>query len=336
MYMYTTQIEEPKKPEILLKSETIFVVCAADDRYAMPLSVMVRSSLENLENNCHLVLFIIDGGIKERSKQKILKSLSLENCKVNFIPKPDTWLESIAEVKKYCEANNKVSPLQHLSLAAYYRLLIPELLPQEIEKVIYLDCDLVVDRNLEELWQIDVGENYVLAVQDILVRHVSAPQGLLNYEQLGIAPESKYFNSGVLVINLKKWRDCRITNKAIYYLEQNKDYIRFHDQDVLNALLVGQWGELDPKWNLLLPHALAYSSWQESPFSEEVYNTLIREPYIIHFASDRKPWNSRHTLLKEYFFHYLDITAWSGWRLTFQRRLWIWLVREFRKMTSAK
>lgn len=334
--MPLNELNIENKPESTLKNEPIVLVCAADDNYAMPLAVTARSVLVNITSQRKTILFVIDGGIKNHNKQKILNSLSLDNCEVRFIPKPSALLEDIEEVKNYCEANEKISALKHLSIASYYRLLIPEILPQNIEKVIYLDCDLVVNTNLEQLWQIDLGENLVLAVQDVLVRYVSTSQGLLNYKQLGISPDSKYFNAGVLAIDLKKWREYGITAKAIRYLKQNKDYIRLHDQDVLNALLADQWGELDPKWNLLLPHALAYSSWQESPFSENAYNSLIREPYIIHFATDRKPWNSRHALMKEHFFHYVDLTAWSGWRLTFARRLWIWLVREFRKMTGAK
>ena len=318
---------------MLIKSdESIVVVCAADDNYAMPLAVMARSIVENLSNNWKLILFIVDGGIKDCNKQKILKSLHSEKCEIHFIPKPEFLLHEIEAAYNHLqEKEDATGILKHLSSASYYRLLISELLPNQFEKAIYLDCDLVVNGRLDQLWRSELGENYVLAVQDTLIRYVSNHLGLLNYKELNIPASTKYFNAGVLVINLKKWRDDGITTRAIEYLKQNIEYIRFHDQDILNALLADQWGELDPRWNLLLPHALAYSSWKESPFSEDVYNTLIQNPYIIHYASELKPWNSRHPRLKEHFFHYVDTTAWSGWRLTLWRRVWITSRREFRK-----
>lgn len=322
-----------RKKESILDSEPIVLVCAADDRYAMPLSVMVRSAIENLKSNRKIALFVIDGGIKKYNKKKILKSLNSKKCEVNFIAIPTSWIESIEEVKKYCETNKKVSALKHLSLAAYYRLFIAELLPEQIEKAIYLDCDLIVEGDLEQLWKIELEDkNYILAVQDLLVGCVSSPEGLLNYQELGIAANSKYFNSGVLAIDLKKWRDDKITAKAIEYLKQNKDYIRFHDQDVLNALLVDRWGELDSRWNLTSFTINKYPSWENSPFSEETYNKLFHEPYIIHYATALKPWNSRHVLYKDYFFRYVDMTAWAGWRLTFWRQFWLKLIRELKNV----
>ncbi len=311
--------------------DPIVLVCSADDKYAMPLAVTVRSAIENLKNGCKLNVFIIDGGIKKKNKKKIVESLNTENCTISFISITESLLTNTEqEIHKYIETEVTGS-LKHLSIAAYYRLFIPDLIPEQIEKVIYLDCDLIVKGDLEKLWRLNVENYYVLAVQDIMIRNVGSNLGLLNYKKLGLKPDSKYFNSGVLVINLKKWRDDKITLKAVEYLKENRDILRFPDQDVLNALFANKWGGLDPKWNLLLPHALAYSSWQESPFSEDIYDSLIHDPHIIHFSSELKPWNSRHPKLKKYFFEFVDLTAWSGWRLTFWRRVWITLRREFRK-----
>jgi lipopolysaccharide biosynthesis glycosyltransferase len=296
----------------------------------MPLSVTVRSALENLKGDRKVFLFIIDGGIKIYNKNKILNSLISETCNVKFIQIPQNWLKTIEESHLYCEAHN-ITVNRYISFSCYYRLLIPELLHKDFKKVIYLDCDLVVRGDLEQLWQIDLEENYVLAAQDMWIRSVSSPRGLLNYQELGIPPDSKYFNSGVLVINLEKWRINKISTKAMQYLKQNLKYIRYHDQDVLNALLVSRWGELDPRWNC--QHTIrGCLSWRESPFSEEVYNNLIHDPYIIHYVTELKPWISRHTPFKEYFFKYVDMTEWSGWRLTIFRQLWLKIIKAIKKI----
>jgi len=316
-------------------NKPIAIVCAADNKYAMPLAVTIRSVIENLNKNCKVIFFIIDGGIDNTNKQKILKSLVLENCEVTFLSLSDSLLHHIKEVHQPIEAETITIKADYVSITSFYRLLIPLLLPNEFEKAIYLDCDLVVRGDLGELWQADIGENYVLAAQDSWIPYVSSPTGRLNYQKLGLNSHSKYFNAGVLVINLKKWREDQLTPKAIKYFKQNLEYVGWYDQGILNALLAGQWGEIEPRWNCSPSSVYSYSSWQDSPFSEEDYYNLIHDPYIIHFVSAKKPWNSRHTLLKEYFFQYVDLTAWSGWRLTIWRRLWLRLVREFHKVLSV-
>jgi lipopolysaccharide biosynthesis glycosyltransferase len=323
-----------RQVEPVLETEHIVLVCAADDNYAMQLAVTVRSALINLKSDRQILLFIIDGGIKKHNKKKILKSLNSEKCEVKFIQITDSLLRDIEEVHKPQSSESVITKADYVSIASFYRLLIPELLPNHFEKAIYLDSDLVVRRNLEQLWQTQLGENYVLAAQDTWIPYISSPTGLLNYQKLGISPDLKYFNAGVLVINLKKWRSDGISAKAINYFKQNLEYVGWYDQGVLNALLAGQWGELDPRWNCSPSNVYGFSSWKESPFTEEVYNNLIGDPYIIHYVSNKKPWTSRHTLLKEYFFGYVDMTAWSGWRLTIWRRFCLRLIHEFKKVIS--
>lgn len=295
--------------------EPINIVCAADDRYAMPLAVVIHSTLKHLKCDRKANFFIIDGGIKEKNKRKILKFTNSERCQIDWLSPPDNLLR-----------NAKLSG--HIKVAAYYRLLIPEILPHHLTKAIYLDSDLIVNNDLELLWNIDMGEKDILAVQTLSWKYVSSPGTLVKYKELRIPPYSKYFNSGVLVFNLQRWRNYNISAETLAYLEKNKNYINWHDQDVLNGVLVGRWGELDPRWNQT-PGIYNYASWKESPFSEEVFDRILHNPYIIHFASSSKPWkDSRNNHPdRTLFFQYVDMTAWSGWRLTFYRRLWRKLLR---------
>lgn len=293
-------------------SSTICVVCGADDKYAMPLAVTACSILANLDNSQTLLLFVIDGGIKEHNKQKILKSLDLTRCSVEWLKPADDLLKNLKLTR-------------YFSVAMYYRLLISELLPQQIDRAIYLDCDLVVTANLKELWDTDMDDNYLLAAIDTDFPY--AASGLLNSEKFNIPPDSMYFNSGVLVLDLKKWRADGIASKIIQFIDQHPEDLRFPDQDGLNIVLAGQWGELDLRWNQT-PFIYKYSSWRDSPFSQETYNNVINDPWIVHFASGFKPWNA-YKLKKEYkelFYYYLDMTAWKGWRFTLlkaiYRKLW--------------
>ena len=309
--------------------DSIVVVCAVDNNYAMPLAATMRSVIENLKGERRLALFIIDGGIKENNKRKILKSLSSEKCEVNWISNPVKLLGEVGALKEL-----NFGQLPHLSISAYYRMLIPELLPQQYSKAIYLDSDVIVVGDLNCLWDIKVQDNYLLAVQEIICPYVSSSAGLANYQELGIPADTKYFTSGVLVFNLEKCRTDKLSAKCVEYLVKYREYIRWHDTDVLNAVIAGKWGELDPRWNQM-PFVYNITSWKDTPFSEDTFNKLIHDPYIIHFASAAKPWNSREDHpCNHLFFHYLDLTAWSGWRLTIWRRLWRRINREIKQFRS--
>lgn len=288
---------------LMAETRNPIIVCAADDNYAMQLAVVIRSSLEYLSSDRVLTVFVVDGGIKKRNKTKILKSIDLERCSV-------TWLPATPELL----GNVKIS--KHVSIATYFRILIPFLIPEDYQKVIYLDSDVIVKQDLGKLWDIDIADNYALAAQQSGIPYVSSPFGLSKYKEMGISADEKYFNAGVLVINLKKWRSENISNKVIEYLNKNREHVNFWDQDGLNAILVGKWKEIEPRWNQT-PEVHRFSSWQETPFPEEVFNNLVNEPYIIHFASSSKPWNSRkYHPANSLFFKFVDMTAWSGWRFT--------------------
>ncbi|MBW4554039.1 MAG: glycosyltransferase family 8 protein [Aphanocapsa sp. GSE-SYN-MK-11-07L] len=336
-FVSTENSVQVQKSESDHERNPIFIVCAADNNYAMPLAVTMRSVIENLKADRKIIFFVIDGGITTFNQQKILKSLPNRQCDVQFLQISDALVKLIREAHELPESSDLGIKSDYVSIASFYRLLISDILPPEIEKVIYLDCDLIVEGDLEQLWQVNLDENYLLAVRDTWIPNVSCPTAKLNYEQLGIAPGSKYFNAGVLVLNLKKWRANQMSPKALQYFKQNLPYIGWYDQGLLNALLVGQWGELDPRWNFNATSFYDYASenylpWHESKsmFSEETYNNLVRHPFILHYVSVKKPWTSRHTPRKDLFFKYIDMTLWSGWRLTIWRRLWRRLVREFK------
>ncbi|MGA1131755.1 MAG: glycosyltransferase family 8 protein [Prochlorotrichaceae cyanobacterium] len=287
-------------------SQKISVILAADDNYAMPLSVTATSILSHLSSDYFLNLFILDGGIKSHNREKIQQSLKFPNYSI-------TWLQPAVNQLKNIKPKGK-----RISLTACYRLLLLEVLPSSLQKVIYLDTDIIVQTDLARLWNIPL-ENYdVLAVQDLFLPYVSSPRALYNYQDLGISRDTKYFNSGVLVINLDTWRAKNIGQRVIEYIEDNYEQIFWLDQDGLNAIIAGNWQALDFRWNQM--HMVyKYASWKDEQIKklmEPEIQRLMDEPYIIHFSSSPKPWQNKcQHPKKELFFHYLAKTRWSPWRL---------------------
>jgi lipopolysaccharide biosynthesis glycosyltransferase len=280
---------------------SIILVCAADDNYSLPLAATTRSVVAHMKNPQKLSLYIIDGGISRVNKKRIIENLQSTQVKI-------TWLKGKRSQFK------KMPISSTFPIAVYYRILIPTLLPKEIEKAIYIDSDVIVRSDIEALWNQEVEDNYLLAVQDMGTPLVSSPLGLMNYQQLDIPADSKYMNSGVLVFNLEKWRQENTSHAIIKYLKDHKHYLRWFDQDGLNAVLAGKWGELDPRWNQM-PYLFRFGSWQESSFNEEEYSNLLNHPYIIHYATREKPWNENCTHpQKELFYGYLESSIWENWK----------------------
>lgn len=303
-------------------NNSIVVVCGADNKYSMPLAVTLRSVLENLAEDRKISFFIFDGGISQNNKIKIYKSLG-KSRQFSL-----SWLNPVTKLLTNIHLSG------HISKASYLRLLIPDLLAPQIKKAIYLDSDLLVMNDLGKLWDTEIKDYPLLACQDSGVPYISSTYGVANYDKLGIPANYKYFNSGVLVLNLDIWRLKKIGIQVIEYSQKNKDYMHFHDQEALNAVLAGQWKELHPKWNQT-PGIYQFSSWKDSSFSEEVYQTLVSDPSIIHFASSVKPWNSTlYHPANHIFFQYLDLTAWSGWRYTTWRRAWNKVTKKVRQVNN--
>jgi lipopolysaccharide biosynthesis glycosyltransferase len=176
--------------------------------------------------------------------------------------------------------------------AAYARLLIGGLLPTHVTRLIYLDSDLLVCRDLRELWRTDLGGRVLGAVPNSLdpAADVSA------FDRLGVAGK-RYFNSGVLLIDLMAWRTEEVGERALAFARALGDRLILHDQDALNAVLVDRWVELPGYWN----------HWASRDASVEAA--------VIHFTMPPKPWDADYSgPFRAEYFEVLDRTAWNGWR----------------------
>lgn len=255
----------------------IQIVCASDSNFSIPLYVMLKSLFYNTRS--FVDIYILDGGITIEIIDKIRKMFSKSNFNINIIKINDDLLSDCLKVS------------ERITRATYYRLLIPDIL-ENLNKVIYLDCDLIVNYDIQFLWDLDIENKAIAAVTEMNKKalYVSSPWGLKLYKKLHIPEKNKYFNAGVLIMNLKKWRKYSYAAKMFNYLEENREFILWHDQDALNAILWNDWFELKPQWNVMSAF-YGYRSWSDSPFSEMEYNQIKNKPYIIHYTNGKdKPW----------------------------------------------
>lgn len=286
----------------------IVIVLNADDKFAMPLAVTLYSALVNLQTTRSALIYIIDGGISEQNRQKLTSVLNVKNMAVQLEwVKPETSvLSGLKTTRQYNET-------------IYFRLLVPQLLPLQHEKVIYLDSDLVVESDLGQLWSEEIGDYAALAVQDDATPFVSCPHALSEtYQLLGLAPETPYCNTGVMVINLKWWRAENIGSLVLDYVREFEQFIRYPDQDGLNAIVAGKWGLLDPKWNVMIGSVELYGRFHNMSKLEiqQIQEELRSQPFILHFSGPLKPWHFIYPddpeKARSRFFYYLQKSQWFG------------------------
>lgn len=195
----------------------------------------------------------------------------------------------------------------NLTIVTYYRLFITELLPHTIDKVLYLDGDIIVRHSLLPLWNYDLDNYAVAAVHDSIC-HQSWFYDRLRYpSQLG------YFNAGVLLINLKYWREHAIMKDFLNYMQEHPEDIIMHDQDVLNVVLKDRKILLPIKYNLNCGYIWKDPLYDVQKYEKEVLEAC-QDPVIVHFTSG-KPWESYKSHSHPFhstFYKYQKQTIWKG------------------------
>jgi lipopolysaccharide biosynthesis glycosyltransferase len=184
----------------------------------------------------------------------------------------------------------------HFSQATYYRIMAAELF--EEPKIIYLDSDTLVHGDLMEIWNLDL-ENYPLAaVQDPIVK---------DFDRLQLSSDQGYFNSGFMLLNLDLWRQINLGPRVLEYVQKFPEHIQFADQCGLNAVLKGNWQRLTPQWNVQTAFFEKDSvAIAKQIFGENELQKAKSNPKVIHFTGNIKPWNlgSSHPF-KHLFWKYL-------------------------------
>ena len=249
---------------------------AADEKYMPYLSVALVSLKESKSNGYDYKIHVLYTG-DLNGYSKIIKTMEEENFSIEFID----VTEEIDRIRDCMICRDYYTP------AIYYRLLIPELFPQ-YDKVLYMDCDTVALADVAELYSIDVGENYIGAVAD---QAVAAVPQFCEYTKnaLGIVAE-KYFNSGVIVMNLKKFREIDFYQKFETVLRSYAFTIA-PDQDVLNLICKDKVCYYDGGWNKM-----------------PIAGADTQKPKLIHYNLTMKPWHYDGILYEEYFWDFASRT----------------------------
>lgn len=272
-----------EKSLTLVGEEPINIVFAIDDNYARHCAVAITSILDHLNEKQKINFFIIhDEKFSEKNKN-LLSKFSTGSINFNFLQ------VKLSDFLFY--------PLNrdHISVATYYRLALQDLLPSNIEKIIYLDSDIVVSDNIVKLWDIDLEDNFIAGALD--------EGGILQIRRLGLPLSHNYINAGICVMNIKKMREINLKHAYSEALYKNYDLITLQDQDILNITFVNKVKKLPLRWNV---QSRFYKQNElEYAFSQAELEEAALMPGIIHYSDREKPWqhSCRH-LLKSYYDFY--------------------------------
>ena len=203
----------------------------------------------------------------------------------------------------------------YINLTTYFRLVIQDKLPN-IDKVLYLDCDTIVNGSLRNLWNTEMGGgNAVAGVRD------RVNDSIRLYNRLRYPMSDGYVNAGVLLINLNKWRECHVFERAKELAKAMPMALKNHDQDIINILFHDSKLLLPFRYNLL-EYYLYVEEWLY--LDRKYYPEIIeacKNPVIVHFCMPQKPWHYECiNPYKELYYHYRKMTPWPEVALTHKRR----------------
>lgn len=274
----------------MLSSDNVYVACVTDATYARHLGVTLCSLLENRSEN-YLVHFLIYADqIAPQDRDRLVELIESYNCLYTFLS---------LDTRRYQD----LVTYHHLTQATYYRTTLPDELEEPIQRVLYLDCDVIVKEDIRELYHYPLEGKVLGAVEN---------PGFNRYEQLGIPPEHGYFNAGILLIDVAAWKKYGASEKIMELLRDTYGAgpLKFGNQDSFNVVLHDQWKSIPVCWNV---QREMFKAHQQNP---QKYPEAAC-PAIIHYTSSWKPWDylNDHPLKNEYF-KYLKRTPWKNERVT--------------------
>jgi lipopolysaccharide biosynthesis glycosyltransferase len=245
--------------------DPIHIICAADAKYGPYAGIMLCSVLRTNPNEL-FHFHVLSDGISQRDIRRLASLVQGGPSKL-FVYDVKTILGQHPDILKVSH---------HLTRAAYARFFIDSLIPANVRRAIYVDCDIICLASIRALWAFGKNVPLLAATPD----HVE-PTALK--ATLGIPSHGSYYNSGVLLLNMERWRESNAGARLLEFTANNSDKIYWHDQDTINAVLWREIVELPRRWNVMLawmPRNQAKSDIEDATF--------------IHFNGGFKPWHYRY------------------------------------------
>ena len=283
----------------------------SDENFAEVMGISLLSLLEINKHVDEIHVFIVEDQISAENKEKLIKIAQEYNRQLDFIPMPEN--EELLRINP---------PTSRWKRNVFARLFLDVLFSKypEVNKVLYLDGDILVTDSLEELWNTDIT-NYLGA---------ACLECMSNFHKwaIGAKKTDNYINTGMLLMNVVAWREQNVQEKLIKRIYERKGKVEYPDQDIFNSVISNQFILVSPRYNLT---ALAYDfTYKEMliyrkpqfGYSEEEWKTAVAHPALVHFNTSFlsiRPWfeGSKHPYAELWRKYHAN----SPWRDTPMRKM---------------
>lgn len=290
------------------------ILYTLNDNFVPQVGTGITSICKNNKKAEKINFYIISYGIKKDNKNKLSRLCKKYNRDIDII--------ELDDLNEYFDFNFDTLGWNKVILA---RLLMGSILPKTVDKIIYLDGDTVVRDGLKELWETNLGSSIVgMSIEPTVDKKRKKSLDIENYP---------YYNSGVILVNLKKWRDKNCEKKIIQYYKEKNGLLFAADQDAINVVLKDNIHTISPKYNyynIFYQYSYYFLSKLMKPLkyadyvSKEMYDEARQNPTIIHYLGEERPWRKGNThKYKNDYQKYLKMTPWKnaeeeeGWKLYF-------------------
>lgn len=285
----------------------MYVIYHSSDAFAEVTGVSMLSLFENNKHMDSIQVLYIERGMTETNKTLLQSIAQQYGRELQFMEMPD-WSEKLNICLKSCKAG-------WLGFG-YNRLFLTEFVPEGVERVLYLDSDTIIEQPLDDLWNADLDGYYLAGVDDCLSSRYR--------DIVELRDDGTYCNAGMLLVNLKKWREEEITEKFIRMIRENNGYFVFNEQSILNSMFSGKIKILPLRYNVYslvylftYPELMKLRKPLRYSYREQEVLEAKEKPAITHYTGNfyvnRRPWieQSDHPH-KEAYLKYRNLSPWKN------------------------
>ena len=297
-------------------TDPIHVSFVTNDQFAQHLGAAIASLLLNASSDERINIYVLQQNLSHSNRHKLVQLEKLH---------PNTHIHLL----KVDGSKFMFLPSTHKrTIETYFRLELPTILPA-IDKLIYLDADVIVMDNIKKLWDQEIGDNILLAVEEPKYLHKD------RLENLGMKGSSPYFNAGVLLMDLKKMRTFGLKQKVLTYVSKKFRFLKAQDQDIFNALFENRWRALPLAFNA---YGYLCHKRREDEFiiyTKKDVTSAEKNPCIIHFNLYPKPWHPLCTdTRRKRYWEYLKKTNFEVRKPGFEMSLKVFLAQNIPFITN--
>lgn len=253
-----------------MDDQIIHIFLCTDDNYCIAAAVEIFSITQNLSSGS-LVVHVLDCGLTKYGRDIIEKSNRRSSVYFYSIKSP-TFSRKI-------EFNG---PIKHLNNSILFRFSIDRIIPDHVDRLIYLDCDMLAIDDIRPLWNINLSGKIIGSVKDKYVFDMPDNHEIFNKNHAS-SRHNPYFNSGLMLINVSQWKNLKVSDALWDCFFLNQKHLKYPDQDVLNIVLGDEYLAIDNKWNTMIG--------EDTKDADDIeISNIIKQASILHFVGPRKPW----------------------------------------------